>query len=85
MAEGDVVTGIPRLSELIDKKAVDKALLWLGCATPAATDLLYFHLNDHGSSERLIALYGEDLRYCHATRNDWYGMDAAGRSTKPIR
>ncbi len=29
-------------------------------------DLLPFLHNDHGNAERLIALHGEDLKFCHA-------------------
>ena len=32
-------------------------------------DLLQFHFNDSGNANRLIALYGDDLRYCHALRS----------------
>ena len=34
---------------------------------PASTpELLSHHLSDYGNAQRLIALYGADLRYCHA-------------------
>jgi putative DNA primase/helicase len=45
-----------------------------------APDLLAPLRNDHGNSERLIALYGRDLRYCHAMRK-WLVWD--GRRWKP--
>jgi hypothetical protein len=39
-------------------------------------DLLGYLLNDHGNACRMIALYGEDLRYCHAFKKwlVWDGM-----------
>src|SRR5215831_14386666 len=37
-------------------------------------DLLRFHRNDHGNACRLIALYGEDLHYCHAFKK-WLVWD----------
>jgi hypothetical protein len=39
---------------------------------PGLTDSLY---NDHGNACRLIALYGEDFRYCHAFKK-WLGLTA---------
>src|SRR5262252_1105188 len=43
-------------------------------------DLLPPLRNDHGNSQRLIALYGNDLRYCHPMRK-WLVWD--GRRWKP--
>jgi putative DNA primase/helicase len=43
-------------------------------------DLLVPLLNDYGNSERLIALHGDDLRYCHGMRK-WLAWD--GRRWKP--
>ena len=37
-------------------------------------NLLDYHDNDHGNAERLIALYGSDLRFCHALRK-WLVWD----------
>jgi putative DNA primase/helicase len=52
-----------------------------GLYPPAATvssgsapDLLAFLFNDHGNAERLIALHGEDLRYCHSFKK-WLTWD----------
>ena len=39
--------------------------------TAGLTDHLY---NDHGNACRLIAMYGEDLRYCHAFKK-WLVWD----------
>ena len=35
---------------------------------PRPPDLLGQLLNDHGNSLRLIVMYGDDLRYCHAMK-----------------
>lgn len=40
-----------------------------------APDLLGHLHNDHGNAERLIALYGRDLRYCYAFKN-WLVWDS---------
>jgi putative DNA primase/helicase len=37
-------------------------------------DLLPYMLNDYGNSQRLVALYGADLRYCHDVRK-WLVWD----------
>jgi hypothetical protein len=39
-------------------------------------NLLSYLYNYHGNAERLIALYGEDLKYCHAFKKwlVWDGM-----------
>jgi putative DNA primase/helicase len=34
---------------------------------PPGPDLLHQHHSDYGNSRRLIALYGDEMRYCHAT------------------
>jgi putative DNA primase/helicase len=39
-----------------------------------APDLLPFYFNDSGNASRLIALYGDDLRYCHAFKK-WLVWD----------
>jgi putative DNA primase/helicase len=45
-----------------------------------APDLLSYLNNDHGNSQRLVALHGDDLRYCHEMRK-WLVWD--GRRWKP--
>ena len=52
-----------------------------------APDLLTYLYNDHGNAERLIALYGEDLRYCHAFKKwlVWDGMRWAVDDTDQAR
>ena len=39
-------------------------------------DLLGYLFNDHGNAERVIALYGKDMKYCHAIKKwlVWDGM-----------
>jgi putative DNA primase/helicase len=49
-------------------------------STPPEIDILQYGLNDHGNSERLIAICGGDLRYCHPMRK-WLVWD--GRRWKP--
>jgi putative DNA primase/helicase len=51
------------------------------------TDLLSFLSNDHGNACRLIALYGDDLQYCHAFRKwlVWDGMRWAVDDTDQAR
>ena len=50
-------------------------------------DLLCHLYNDHGNAERLIAMYGEDLRYCHSFRKwlVWDGMRWAVDDTDQAR
>lgn len=43
-------------------------------STAIAGDLLAYLLNDHGNACRLIALYGEELRYCHPFKK-WFVWD----------
>jgi len=44
---------------------------------PANTsELLAYLFNDHGNAERLIAMYGQDLKYCHAFKK-WLVWDGA--------
>jgi putative DNA primase/helicase len=56
-------------------------------ATAGGPDLLSRLHNDHGNAERLIAMYGEDLRYCHAFRKwlVWDGMRWAVDDTDQAR
>jgi putative DNA primase/helicase len=55
---------------------------------PDAPDLLRYMLNDAGNAERIIALHGTGLRYCHALHRwlVWDGRrwaaDEAGRAEK---
>ena len=51
---------------------------------PLLTDYLY---NDHGNACRLLAMYGEDLRYCHAFKKwlVWDGMRWAVDDTDQAR
>lgn len=37
-------------------------------------DLLGYLFNDHGNAERMIALYGKDMKYCHAMKK-WLVWD----------
>src|SRR5579862_178590 len=53
------------------KVVVEKAPPMTGSELP---NLLDYHDNDHGNAERLIALYGSDLRFCHALRK-WLVWD----------
>lgn len=50
-------------------------------------DLLRQLQNDHGNADRLIALYGEDLKYCHAFKKwlVWDGMRWAPDDTDQAR
>jgi len=41
---------------------------------PIAPDVTHDLLNDHGNTTRIIRLYGQDLRYCHAMRK-WLVWD----------
>ncbi len=50
-------------------------------------DLITSLHNDHGNAERLIALYGDDLKYCHAYKKwlVWDGMRWAVDDTDQAR
>jgi putative DNA primase/helicase len=71
------VTGIPTLTEHIDKKVVDAALQWLGMP------LIHNHtirseyapiLTEIGNAERFASRYGGDVRFCHQL-NTWFVWD----------
>lgn len=47
-----------------------------GKPSPDAVDLLRFPLNDYGNGQRVIAMHGADMRYCHAFRS-WLTYDGA--------
>ena len=51
---------------------------FLGAATRSLLsdppDLLFYLPNDHGNAERLIAMYGKDMKYCHAMKK-WLVWD----------
>jgi putative DNA primase/helicase len=55
--------------------------------TVSSPDLLGYLHNDHGNAERLIALYGDDIRFCHAFRKwlVWDGMRWAVDDTDQAR
>jgi putative DNA primase/helicase len=59
-----------------------------GQSQPAALDLLHYLHNDHGNSERIVAMYGEDLRWCPPFKKwlVWDGrrwaVDAADQSRR---
>jgi putative DNA primase/helicase len=65
---GGEVTGVPTLSELLDKKVVDTALRWLGIGQAQHCGYLW---NDTGNADRLADLYGHELIYC-TERNSYY-------------
>ncbi len=50
-------------------------------------DLLTYLLNDHGNAQRLIAISGQDLKYCHAMKKwlVWDGMRWAVDDTDQAR
>lgn len=74
------VTGFATLSAAVGDVVAKTATRWLGItAAPApgekhTPDLLAGIHRDHGNAERLIAMYGADLRYCHAFRK-WLWFD----------
>src|ERR1035441_422195 len=57
-----------------------------GAVKAKGTDLLPFYSNDWGNALRLLALYGRDLKFCHAVKKwlVWDGkrwcVDATGRA-----
>jgi P4 family phage/plasmid primase-like protien len=67
-AADDAVTGMPTLTELLDKRVVDTALRWLGIGQAQHRGYLW---NDTGNADRLADLYGHDLIYC-TERNSYY-------------
>ncbi len=68
LSAGGEITGVPTLTELLDKKVVDTALRWLGIGQAQRRDYLW---NDTGNADRLAELYGHELIYC-AERNSYY-------------
>jgi hypothetical protein len=67
-AADGAVTGVPTLTELLDKRVVDTALRWLGIGQAQHRGHLW---NDTGNADRLADLYGHELIYC-TERNSYY-------------
>lgn len=67
-AADDAVTGVPTLTELLDKRVVDIALRWLGIGQAQHRGYLW---NDTGNADRLADLFGPELIYC-TERNSYY-------------
>jgi P4 family phage/plasmid primase-like protien len=65
--DGQNATGAPRLSELVGEDIVGKIRQWLelGISDIAADGNAAPHNSDLGNAQRLAALHGENLRYCH--------------------
>lgn len=61
LAQGDPVTGLPTLANLVSREVVDLVVEWLGLEGTQVPEL---HLTDLGNAERLIERHGKDLRYC---------------------
>lgn len=57
------VTGTPTLAELIGEDIVEKVCEWLGLKRDNQESLQ--HYTDLGNARRLVAQYGEKLRFCH--------------------
>jgi len=75
-------------NEIRDKTDIDTFVhRFEAGATAGGPDILSRLHNDHGNAERLIAMYGEDLRYCHAFRKwlVWDGMRWAVDDTDQSR
>src|SRR5260370_5594321 len=76
-------------NEIDGEAAMDTCVQWFQEPEPAGEvpDLLPHLHNDHGNAERLIALYGEDLKYCHAFKKwlVWDGMRWAVDDTDQAR
>src|SRR5262252_7833115 len=55
--------------------------------TRGSPDLLCLLFNDHGNAGRLISMYGEEIRYCHAMKKwlAWDGMRWAVDDTDQSR
>jgi putative DNA primase/helicase len=83
-------TGIPTLTQHVQKEVVDKSLEWLDIHTSQSTErpataamepskppnlLSRFDPEDVGNAQRLIAMYGPSLRYCHAFTK-WLAWDS---------
>jgi len=68
----------PPGSAPLDKRnsLVAKCPASLLCASSSKdpADLLHQPFNDYGNAQRIIAMHGEDLRFCHAT-NKWQVWD----------
>jgi putative DNA primase/helicase len=65
--DGHNVTGAPRLAEIVGDDIVGKIRQWLelGISDVAADGNAAPHKSDLGNAQRLAALHGENLRYCH--------------------
>lgn len=90
IAADAAATGIPTLTQHVEKQVVDKALEWLGIHTSQGMDrpataamepskplnlLSGFAPEDVGNAHRLIARWGPSLRYCHAFKK-WLTWDS---------
>jgi putative DNA primase/helicase len=75
-------------NEIRDETDIENFVQRFEAGTPTGSpDLLSRLYNDHGNAERLIAMYGEDLRYCHAFKKwlVWDGMRWAVDDTDQSR
>ena len=74
-------------NEIRDETDIDNFVQRFEGSTQAGPDLLSRLYNDHGNAERLILIYGEDLRYCHAFKKwlVWDGMRWAVDDTDQSR
>jgi putative DNA primase/helicase len=75
-------------NEIRDETDIDKFVQrFEAAASVGGLDLLSRLHNDHGNAERLIAMYGEDLRFCHAFKKwlVWDGMRWAVDDTDQAR
>ena len=74
-------------NEIRDETDIDNFVQRFGAGAAAGPDLLSRLYNDHGNAERLILMYGEDLKYCHAFKKwlVWDGMRWAVDDTDQSR
>lgn len=61
-------------NEIRDETDIDNFVQRFEAGAAAGPDFLSRLYNDHGNAERLIAMYGEDLRFCHAFKK-WLVWD----------
>ena len=64
--------GYSKLTEIMPKAVVDKALELLGIEPPAIGDR--YHLTDAGNGLRLVDKYKDEIRYC-VDDQEWYVWD----------
>jgi putative DNA primase/helicase len=70
----DVPVGVNGIDDFVGASGPDAALALLATARQPEKQPRVFHDTEYGNAERLVALYGDDLRFCHIS-GKWFAFD----------